>query len=60
MKERIKALAQTSRSISFSACDNTRTNMSRAEQKEIPIISQATIVSSGVVRVIELQEQGRS
>lgn len=60
VKERIKALAQTSRSISFSACDNTRTNMSRAEQKEIPIISQATIVSSGVVRVIELQEQGWS
>ena len=60
VKERIKSLAEPSRSISFSACDNTRANMSRAEQKEIPLISQATVVSSGVVRVMELQEQGWS
>jgi uncharacterized protein len=60
VKERIKSLAETSRSISFAACDNTRTNMSRVEQKEIPLISQATVVSSGVVRVMELQEQGWS
>ena len=60
VKERIKSLAETSRSISFSACDNTRANMSRVEQKEIPLISQATVVSSGVVRVLELQEQGWS
>jgi intracellular sulfur oxidation DsrE/DsrF family protein len=60
VKERIKALAETSRSISFAACDNTRGNMSRAEQKEIPLIAQAKIVSSGVVRIMELQEQGWS
>ena len=60
VKERIKSLAETSRSISFAACDNTRANMSRAEQKEIPLISQVTVVSSGVVRVMELQEQGWS
>ena len=60
VKERIKSLAETSRSISFAACDNTRANMSRAEQKEIPLISHATVVSSGVVRVMELQEQGWS
>jgi uncharacterized protein len=60
VKERIKSLAETSRSISFAACDNTRANMSRAEQKEVPLISQATVVSSGVVRVMELQEQGWS
>ena len=60
VKERIKSLAETSRSISFAACDNTRASMSRAEQKEIALISQATVVSSGVVRVMELQEQGWS
>lgn len=60
VKERIKSLAQTSPSISFAACGNTRASMSRAEQKEIPLISQATVVSSGVVRVMELQEQGWS
>jgi intracellular sulfur oxidation DsrE/DsrF family protein len=60
VKERIKSLAATSRSISFAACDNTRANMSRVEQKEIPLIRQATVVSSGVVRIMELQEQGWS
>lgn len=60
VKDRIRSLAQTSRSISFAACDNTRMNMSRVEQKEIPLIAQATTVSSGVVRVMELQEQGWS
>jgi intracellular sulfur oxidation DsrE/DsrF family protein len=60
VKERIKSLAATSRSISFAACDNTRANMGRVEQKEIPLIPQATVVSSGVVRIVELQEQGWS
>jgi len=48
VKERIKSLVKTSRSISFATCDNTRTNMSRVEQREIPYISQATVVSSGM------------
>lgn len=60
VKERIKSLAESSRSISFAACDNTRANMSRVEHKEIPLISQATVVPSGVVRIVELQEQGWS
>jgi len=60
VKERIKSLAEMSRSISFSACDNTRANMSRIEQKEIPLVPQAMVVPSGVVRVMELQEQGWS
>ena len=33
-------------------------NMSRVESKEIPLISEAKVVKSGVVRVMELQEQG--
>jgi intracellular sulfur oxidation DsrE/DsrF family protein len=60
VKERIKMISETSPSISFAACGNTRANMSRIEKKEIPLISQATVVSSGVVRVMELQEQGWS
>jgi intracellular sulfur oxidation DsrE/DsrF family protein len=34
--------------------------MSKAENKDIPIIPQANLVKSGVVRVMELQEQGWS
>jgi uncharacterized protein len=58
VKARIETLALSSPEISFKACGNTRENMSRAESKEIPLISQANIVKSGVVRVMELQEHG--
>jgi intracellular sulfur oxidation DsrE/DsrF family protein len=60
VKGRIKALSESQPSISFEACGNTRENMGRAEGKEIPLISEAKVVKSGVVRVIELQEQGWS
>ena len=58
VKARIEALALSSPEISFKACGNTRENMGKAESKEIPLISEATVVKSGVVRVMELQEQG--
>jgi len=58
VKARIEALALSSPEISFNACGNTRENMSKAESKEIPLISEAKVVKSGVVRVMELQEQG--
>ena len=58
VKARIKAISESNPSISFQACANTRDNMSRAESKEIPLISEAKMVKSGVVRVMELQEQG--
>jgi intracellular sulfur oxidation DsrE/DsrF family protein len=58
VKDRIKGIAEKMPSISFRACGNTQENMHKAENKEIPLISQATLVKSGVVRVMELQEQG--
>jgi uncharacterized protein len=58
VKARIKAISESNPSISFQACANTRDNMSRVESKEIPLMSEAKIVKSGVVRVMELQEQG--
>jgi intracellular sulfur oxidation DsrE/DsrF family protein len=58
VKDRIKAIAEKSRSISFMACGNTQDNMHKAENKDIPLVAQATLVKSGVVRVMELQEQG--
>ena len=53
-------MAESRASVSFKACGNTQENMAKAENKEIPILSQATVVKSGVVRIIELQEQGWS
>ena len=58
VKDRIKAIAEKTPSISFKACGNTQDNMHKAEHKEIPLISQATLVKAGVVRVMELQELG--
>jgi intracellular sulfur oxidation DsrE/DsrF family protein len=58
VKARIKAIAESTPAISFKACGNTQENMHRAENKEITLIPEATVVKSGVVRVMELQEQG--
>jgi intracellular sulfur oxidation DsrE/DsrF family protein len=43
--------------IQFSACNNTRQGMEKAEGHAIPILADATVVPSGVVRLMELQEQ---
>ncbi len=60
VKARIETMALSMPEVSFKACGNTRENMQRAEDREIPIIQQAQVVKSGVVRVMELQEQGWS
>ncbi|RXT53256.1 hypothetical protein B6S44_17330 [Bosea sp. Tri-44] len=58
VKARIKAMTASTPAISFKACGNTQGNMSKAENKEIALIPEASVVKSGVVRVIELQEKG--
>jgi intracellular sulfur oxidation DsrE/DsrF family protein len=58
VKARIKAISEKTSSISFKACSDTQENMGKAENKQIALVSQATVVKSGVVRVMELQEQG--
>jgi hypothetical protein len=46
--------------IQFSACDHTKQGMEKAEGHAISILPDATIVPSGVVRLMELQEKGWS
>jgi intracellular sulfur oxidation DsrE/DsrF family protein len=60
VRARIETLALSTPEISYKACGNTRDNMRKAENKDIPLIPQAELVSSGVVRVMELEEQGWS
>ena len=60
VKDRIKSMAESRPSVSFKACGNTQENMAKTENKQIPLLSQASVVRSGVVRVMELQEQGWS
>ena len=46
--------------IQFSACNNTKQGMEKKEGHAISIVPEATVVPSGVVRLMELQEQGWS
>jgi uncharacterized protein len=57
--KRLKELAFPG-NIQLSACNNTKQGMEKAEGKAISIVPEATIVPSGVVRLMELQEQGWS
>jgi uncharacterized protein len=62
VKDRIKQLKDYAfpSTVQFSACTNTKENMEKKEGKPIVIVSDAVLVPSGVVRVMELQEQGWS
>ena len=60
VKERIKTLREKMPNVVFSACDITRRRMEKDEGRKITFISEATVVPSGIVRLIELQEQGWS
>ena len=57
--KRLKELVFPGR-MQFSACNNTKQGMEKAEGHAIPIVPEATVVPSGVVRLMELQEQGWS
>ena len=46
--------------IQFSACNNTKQGMEKTEGHAISILPGASIVPSGVVHLMELQEQGWS
>ena len=46
--------------IQFSACGNTKDGMEKKEGHPITVLSEAVIVPSGVVRLMELQEKGWS
>ena len=58
VKARIEEMALSTPEVSFKACGNTQQNMQKAENKKVPIVPQAQVVKSGVVRVMQLQEQG--
>ncbi|MCB1511040.1 MAG: DsrE family protein [Hyphomicrobiaceae bacterium] len=58
VKDRIASISLTYPSVRFSACGNTHAKMAKAAGKPIKLVSEATRVPSGVVRLVELQEQG--
>ncbi len=56
--DRISAMHLEIDDLTFSACGNTLRNMSAKLGKEIELLDEAGVVLSGVVRLVELQEQG--
>jgi hypothetical protein len=62
VKDRIKQMVEVDfpSKIKFAACNNTKQGMEKREGHPITIIPQATVVPAGVVRLMELQEQGWS
>jgi hypothetical protein len=62
VRDRIKQLKDMvpAGKIRFSACNNTKQAMEKAEGRAISVLSEASLVPSGVVQLMELQEQGWS
>ena len=58
VKQRIAAMALETPGVTFIACANTQANMSKQESKQVTLISEAKVMPSGVVRLMELQGQG--
>ncbi len=60
VKDRIEVMSLAMPNLKFSACGNTHRKMSKKSGKDVPLLSEASKVPSGVVRLISLQEQGYS
>jgi len=62
VQDRIKRLKEMAfpGKVQFSACNNTKQGMEKTEGHAISVVPDATIVPSGVVRLMELQERGWS
>lgn len=58
VKDRIETMSVSTPEVLFKACGNTRENMRKHEDKEIQLIPEAQVVNSGVVRIMEREEQG--
>ena len=58
VEQRISVMSLEIPSLTFAACGNTHRAMSEKAGQDIPMMDEANMVTSGVVRLIELQEQG--
>jgi intracellular sulfur oxidation DsrE/DsrF family protein len=58
VKDRIAEAKMSVPNLTLSMCNNSKMGAERREGKEIPVISSAQVVPAGIVRVMELQEEG--
>lgn len=58
VEPRISTMSMEMPTIRFSACGNTLKSMSEKAGHDIALMQEAQVVPSGVVRLMELQEEG--
>lgn len=58
VEDRLNTMMLEYGNMSFSACGNTHRNWSQREGADIALIDGVSITPSGVVRLVELQEEG--
>ncbi|GAA6199533.1 DsrE family protein [Aquicoccus sp. SU-CL01552] len=56
--DRISAMSLEIEGLSFAACGNTHRKMSEKAGHKVALLDEAGVVPSGVVRLVELQQQG--
>ncbi len=56
--DRVSAMTLQNDGLTFAACANTLAGMEKKAGHAIPLMSEATVVPSGVVQLITLQEDG--
>jgi hypothetical protein len=56
--DRIAAMTLENEGLTFAACANTLAGMEKKAGHAIPLMPEATVVPSGVVQLINLQEDG--
>lgn len=60
VRDKISLMALEHQTLAFSACLNTVEAMVQKESRDIDLLEEVTVVPSGAVRLMELQEQGWS
>lgn len=58
VKDRLAALGSHLKHVTFSGCGNTMNAQSKQESKNISLLPEVRVVPTGIVRIVELEEQG--
>ncbi len=58
VKDRISAMSLEEPDLTFSACGNTLAAMTKKAGHDVELVSEAVVVPAGVVRLMELNDQG--
>lgn len=60
VKDRVKSIGGSFDNVEFKACNNTLKAMSKKAGKEVKLLPEAKMVDSGVIHLVQRQEEGWS